>query len=248
MYHFYKYSLVRTAGLREIQEVLNDPSLKLTQAKDVRWLSHDRAVSHLRQCLPSVIISLEREAVERNNAEALGLVTFIKKYKFIAVLYMFSDVLPPLASLSRAFQRHNIDFTIVKPLVSGTKATVDALLLTPGEFYKSLLSVLVELEQYGVQQPDDTMIDHFKQRIYDTYLRTLSGHISARFPDMGLIEAFDIFNPCNFPCELSLQSQHGADMLEALIPKYGPHYVIETDLVKQEYLTVWLLQIMTCFL
>ena len=47
LYHFYKYSPVRTAGLREIQEVLNDPSLKLTQAKDVRWLSHDRAVSHL---------------------------------------------------------------------------------------------------------------------------------------------------------------------------------------------------------
>ena len=234
LYRFYKYSPVRTAGLREIQEVLNDPSLKLTQAKDVRWLSHDRAVSHLRQCLPSVITSLEREAVERNNAEALGLVTFITKYKFIAALYMFSDVLPPLASLSRAFQRHNIDFTIVKPLVSGTKATVDALLLTPGEFYKSLPSVLVELEQYGVQQPDDTMIDHFKQRVYNTYLRTLSEHISARFPDMGLIEAFDIFNPCNIPHELSLQSQHGADMLEVLISQYGPHHVIETDLVKQE--------------
>ena len=120
----------------------------------------------------------------------------------------------------------------MKPLVSGTKTTVDALLLTPGEFYKSLPSVLVEVEQYGVQQPDDTMIDHFKQRVYDTYLRTLSEHISARFPDLGLTEAFDIFNPCNIPRELSLQSQHGADILEVLTSQYGPHNVIETDLTQ----------------
>ena len=59
LYRFYSYSAVRTAGLRSIQEVLNDPHLKITQAKDVRWLSHDKAVSHLRQCFKSVILSLE---------------------------------------------------------------------------------------------------------------------------------------------------------------------------------------------
>ena len=59
LYRFYSNSSVRTAGLRAIQEVIDDPQLKLTQAKDVRWLSHERAVSHLRQCLKSVILSLE---------------------------------------------------------------------------------------------------------------------------------------------------------------------------------------------
>ena len=38
LYRFYKNSAVRTAGLRGIQEVLHDPQVKLTQAKDVRWL------------------------------------------------------------------------------------------------------------------------------------------------------------------------------------------------------------------
>ena len=32
------------AGLKAIEEVLNDPHLKLTQAKDVRWLSHEKTV------------------------------------------------------------------------------------------------------------------------------------------------------------------------------------------------------------
>lgn len=61
---FYSNSAVRTAGLRAIQEVLDDLHLKLTQAKDVRWLSHERAVSHLRQCFMSVILSLERRELK----------------------------------------------------------------------------------------------------------------------------------------------------------------------------------------
>ena len=92
------------AGLKDIQEVLNDPQLKLTQAKDVRWLSHEKTVSNLKRCLPSVITNLEREA-EQNCAQTADLVGFIKQYKFVASLYMLSDVLPPLADRSRAFQK-----------------------------------------------------------------------------------------------------------------------------------------------
>ena len=52
------------AGLKLIQKVVNDPQLKLNQAKDVRWFSREKAVRNLRQCLPSVLTSLEREATE----------------------------------------------------------------------------------------------------------------------------------------------------------------------------------------
>ena len=124
LYRFYENFPVRSAGLKSTQQVLNDPCLKLTQAKDVRWLSHDKAVSNLRRCLPSVITSLEREAEKRYNAEASGLAAFVKTYKFVSALYMFCDVLPPLAGLSRAFQKHDIDFTVVKPLVAGTKSAL----------------------------------------------------------------------------------------------------------------------------
>ena len=51
--------------------------------------------------------------------------------KSISIIHV-SDVLPPLASLSRVFQKRSVDFTVVKPWVSETKAAVDALLLTPG--------------------------------------------------------------------------------------------------------------------
>ena len=113
LYRYYENSAVRTAGLRAIQKVLNDPHLKLTQAKDVRWLSHEKTVSNLRRCFFFFFTSLEREAEERNCTQAAGLVVFAKKYKFVAALYMFSDVLPSLANLSRAFQRKEVDFTVV---------------------------------------------------------------------------------------------------------------------------------------
>ena len=56
LYCFYENSAVRTAGLKEIQEVLNDPNIKLTQASDVHWLSHERSVINLWKCLlPSAL-------------------------------------------------------------------------------------------------------------------------------------------------------------------------------------------------
>ena len=83
------------AGLKSIQEVVNDPQLKLTQAKDVRWLSHEKAVRNLRQCLPSVLTSLERE---RNDAQAHGLAVFVKDSFLLHLftLMMFINMLMKL--------------------------------------------------------------------------------------------------------------------------------------------------------
>ena len=237
LYRFYEYSAVRTAGLKEIQDILNDPQMKLTQAKDVRWLSHDKAVHNLRRCFPSVITSLEREAEERNNAEAVGLAKFVKTYNFVAALYMLSDVLPSLAGLSRAFQKHDIDFTVVRPLVIGTKAAIDALYETPGEHFSSLPAVLPTLEEFGVQQSTDRLAHDFKQNVYCKYLATLSRHITDRFPDLSLLDGFSIFNPKIIPQELSLQPSHNTDKLQLLIDHYGPHSVIDSEITKTEFQT-----------
>ena len=225
LYRFYSYSAVRAAGLRSIQEVLDDPHLKITQAKDVRWLSHDKAVSHLRQCFKSVILSLEKEGTERHNAEAAGLLSFIRSYKFIASL----DILPPLASLSRAFQRKDVNFTVVKPLVSGTQAAISALLAFPDEHFKSLPSVLAELQKYGVTTPSDREVEFFKINIYDKYLHTLSEHLARRFPDVHILEAFSIFDPSTVDEGLETHGHRGQSELEVLTSHYGPHKIIYAD-------------------
>ena len=55
--------------------------------------------------LPSLLTTLEREVAEKNDAVALGLVRAVKSYSFVATLYLLSDVLPHLSSLSLVFQR-----------------------------------------------------------------------------------------------------------------------------------------------
>jgi hypothetical protein len=74
------------------------------EAKDVRWLSHDKATTTLRKCLPSIYTSLEREAEERNDARAAGLSVFTQDYRFVLAIHMMCDVLPHLTALSCAMQ------------------------------------------------------------------------------------------------------------------------------------------------
>ena len=88
---FYQNSPVRMAGLRVIQEVLDDPVIKLKQATDVRWLSHEAAISAILRTMPSLIASLEREASERDEPAAVGLVKFVKTYYFVACCKLLSS-------------------------------------------------------------------------------------------------------------------------------------------------------------
>ena len=95
LYRFYSNSAVRTAGLHAIQEVLNNPQLKLTQAKDVRWLLHERAISNLCQCFTSVLLSLDKEGIECHCAEAAlttSLPLFICSLMFCHLLQVYHEL------------------------------------------------------------------------------------------------------------------------------------------------------------
>ncbi|KAJ8043867.1 hypothetical protein HOLleu_11159 [Holothuria leucospilota] len=106
LYQYYDASTIRTGGLRTIQESLEDPVLKPKRALTTRWLSHDHACSTVRQIITSVIISLGREAAEKDNPKAIGLLKLASQWKFVATLHMMCDILPKLSELSR-FQVHD---------------------------------------------------------------------------------------------------------------------------------------------
>ena len=131
--------------------------------------------------------------------------------------------------ISRAFQRKEVDFTVVKALVQGTKATVDALLMTPGEHFKSLPTVLPELREFGVGQPSDFEVQDFKRNVYEKYLIVLSRHITGRFPDFALFEGFGIFDSIGIPQYLTTHATHGADKFCILTNHYGQYGVIKSQ-------------------
>ena len=235
LYRFYDNSPVRTAGLHSIQEVLNEPTLKLSQAKDVRWLSHEKAVNNLRKCFSAVIVSLEREATERTCVEAHGLAVFVRKYEFVATLHMLSDVLPPLAQLSRAFQTKDINFSMVRPLVAATIATIQTLKDHSGEHFKSLPDVLKNLQQFNISNPWSEQRENYVENIYKRYMSTLLQHLENRLPDVKIIEVFSIFDVMSLPDDPVQCQSAGTPHLDTLCADYGPYGVIAADSLKPEY-------------
>ena len=64
----------------------SDPVIKCSEAKDVCWLSHEHAVKAILHTLPSLITSLDREALERSEPTAQRLLKFICTYEFVACI------------------------------------------------------------------------------------------------------------------------------------------------------------------
>ena len=113
LFLFYQNSTVQMAGLHCIQAVLDNPLIKLKQAKDVRWLSHEAAISSILRTMPSLITSLEREASERKEPTAVGLVKSVKTYSFIACCKLLSKILPHINKWSLLFQCEDADLSAI---------------------------------------------------------------------------------------------------------------------------------------
>ena len=96
--------------------------MKCKLAKDVHWLSHDMAIKAVLCTLPSLFVSLDREASENEEPTAHGLLKFIKGYKFVACAYLLSDVSPHLSRLR--YFRNSVDLPLVQPCL---KTTVDSI-------------------------------------------------------------------------------------------------------------------------
>ena len=65
------------AGRHAIQKVLDQPTLKRKKAKGVLWLSYDVAIKAVIPTYPSILVSLDREASERGEPTAHGLLKFM---------------------------------------------------------------------------------------------------------------------------------------------------------------------------
>ena len=99
--------------------------IKLKQAKDVRWLSHEAAISSFLRTVPSLIMSLEREASERDEPAAVGLVRFVKTYYFVACCKMLSKILPHINRLSLLFQCEDVDLSAIQPNLNATIKAIE---------------------------------------------------------------------------------------------------------------------------
>jgi len=96
IFYFFKASANRTTKLADIQDMLNEPKLKIKEVHEVRWLSVYLAVKTVYQCLDSLITFFATD----KDAKSKGYVNKMSQYDFIATTYLLMDILPVVSELS----------------------------------------------------------------------------------------------------------------------------------------------------
>ena len=187
LYYHFANSPVGEAALHEIQEIMEEPVLNLKKVIHTRWLSHDQAVTAIRRTLPSLLTTLEREVAEKDDAVARGLLQALKRYKFVATLYLLSDVLPLLSKLSLIFQKEDIDLCVIKPVVSTTVASLKVLRDKPGIYLKELDEAVHRLTTEFGLQVSSTSKQQFQQSVCEVYIDKLVGNLEDRFAESDLL-------------------------------------------------------------
>ena len=91
MFH---YSPKKFSALKEMQALVNHPQLKMIKPSDTRWLAHNRSVKAIRCSMRQLIDTFEHIHEDAGEPEALGMLSTMKTYNFVATLMMLSDVLP----------------------------------------------------------------------------------------------------------------------------------------------------------
>ncbi|CAH1242606.1 ZNF862 [Branchiostoma lanceolatum] len=237
LFLFYNGSAVRSEGLKEIQVILHELTLKLKQPKDVRWLSHDAATDALYKSLRSVLVHLNEE-MGKGVVMARALWTWLSQYKAIATLYLLCDVLPHLSGLSKIFQQKRLDLTEVHTAVETKKEVIRLARDQPLEGRR--LSELDEdlrpggrLDGLDIQVSDKQREDF--ARLRRSFIDHLLENLDERFPQTELLSAFGVLDPGSRPVEMP--GDYGWDEMDRLATFYADgHSPIDREALRDEWI------------
>ena len=160
LFYFDHNSPVRQSRLTLIHTNLCDPVLRLKQAKDTHWLSHQAAVDASRCSLVAFVTSLDSETAERSEPTACGLKTFILKDFLIATLSLFVDILSPIGKLSQILQSSTLDFSVLLAVIETCIKSITIQKNTPGKYMADLDSLIEQLRDasHYVQVSDNAKV------------------------------------------------------------------------------------------
>ena len=247
LYNFFHSSPVKSARLKQVQEVLNTPQLKVTRAVDTRWLSHKSVISTLLRTLPAVLVYMYHQ----EDATGMGLYKVMATYSFFASLLLLDEVLYAVNRLSLAFQRSTIDLTTIPPLLNSTVQALERIKLESADSFKAKVERLIaqtveegtglhlsELEH--ASNPETTMIiktgagepERYEDQIRQKFVEKVITNVKERFPQVSILEAFSILNPSGMLGEPETSMEY----LSILLDHYdveGPMGIDRSDCEKE---------------
>ena len=123
MFKYFDNSPKNMYRLEAIQTVLATSQTHLQQVFHTRWLSFEGSVQAVVNNYPAVVSVF----LEDKSAKALAMHKPITTFKFLYVAHYLADVLKQLSILCKAYQRSDIDFTEVNPLLLSTVEVLEVL-------------------------------------------------------------------------------------------------------------------------
>jgi Domain of unknown function (DUF4371) len=120
IYNYFKNSCFRIQQLQEIQNILDDPVLKIKRLYEIRWLAWYEAIKNICDSMPALLKIFK----ESKNNDGRELYNQLTSWRTLAFLYYFYDILGHVTKLSKFFQRKNLRFSDIDPMVQATINTI----------------------------------------------------------------------------------------------------------------------------
>ena len=207
VYKYFHYSPKNIARLETIQALSSGPSSRFKQVFHTRWLSFASSVD----TMVSNFCNLVSVFLEEKSGKSLSMHKSIKCFKFLFVTHFLCDILKPVSILSKMFQKSDLDFSEVTPLLSSTIKNIENLQDTKNcerldSFLASVPSV-PQLDEDGLctfQFENHCIRDSDKQRseaasVCEKFVTSLIKSLNERFSDNADSEVLsalsNMFNP-----------------------------------------------------
>lgn len=210
LYAFFSKSHKRQSMLRMMQDINDEPPLKILNLCDTRWLSFSNSVSNLYKIMDSVLATLD-DYVNEGDKHAQLLYDQLDQDFILATMYL-ADLTNILKKLINTFQ---LDF------------------LSLSQFKKSLNNTINEIEYEFIdneQFPSNNGLifkEYLNKNNFDSppfikeYSIAIIDAIQKRFPQTELYSSFSIFDPKEIPDDDEQLNLYGNREIEFLSEFYG---------------------------
>ena len=181
LWKYFHYSPKKAESLKEVQNVLELPELKIVKPSDTRWLAHERCVKAVKASYSAIVVTLDSNYQNFHQPEALGLFKALCKFSTIAAVYLLDYCLPQVGKLSKSLQAKTVDLSLIPLLVDSTLQSLEDAVLPTANWALELLDHMEELQIATGVIIDANAIHSFQHTIGKPFITLLKENISSRF-------------------------------------------------------------------
>ena len=236
IYNYVQGSTNRLQQFEDIATLLEVDSLKFKKIFYIRWLSMGECVSAVVCNYKALLVYLSQDAVS-GNPVAIGLDKQLRKYKFVALLYLSADILAATNHLSKLFQHRDVTFSAVRSSVEDCMSILRGFLTADGTFLVQFHKELsedpintfqgVEINEHaergrgyqaqGEEVGQKAAFHQTKTELINSLLENLKQH----FPQVLLLDAMQVFDPKAYPADIADVDSWGSNHLDTLLKHFG---------------------------